>query len=145
MQASDEVKARLHHITHELRQTQQLLAAAADHTQTASDDIQVCNDLVPGLTEEMDRVYALRGDETYLGLRQENAKLRRDFAVLQHDYHQEKQFSQLLQSGIKEVQEKYENAIIEVADLKDEIKTLRNTPGKHHIGLMPSVERTDGI
>ena len=104
MQTSDEIKARLHHGSHELAQVQQLVATiqhlvatASDHIKTIYDEIQVCSDRadlidpaisaltdqIHALTEEMDRVYSLRNDESDLYLRQENNKLKREIAALQ--------------------------------------------------------------
>ena len=55
------------------------------------------------------------------------------------------QFNELLKFKINEMKEKYESAIIDNVDLRDTnanqavtIKTLQNTPGKHHTELLPS-------
>lgn len=54
-------------------------------------------------------------------------------------------FNELLKFKINEMKEKYESAIIDNVDLRDTnsnqaatIKTLQNTPGKHHNKLLPS-------
>lgn len=104
MQTSDELKARLHHGSHELAQVQQLVATiqhlvatASDHIKTTYDEIQVCSDRadlidpaisaltdqIHALAEEMDRVYSLRNNESDLYLRQEINKLKREIAALQ--------------------------------------------------------------
>lgn len=162
MRISDELKAHLYHGAQELRQSQQMLATVSDRLQTTFDEIQVCNgraDLIDPaidtlnrqihtLNEEMDRVYALRNDESDSYLKQENAQLKRDLAAVQQalrlevEQHQAhltdsvksneelaqrvqslEQFNSLLISKINEMREKYESAIIEVTDLK-------STPGK---------------
>lgn len=104
MQTSDEIKARLHHGSHELTEVQQLVATiqhlvatASDRIKTAYDDMQVCSDRtdlidpafialthqIHALTKEMDRVYSLRNDESDLYVRQESNKLKREIAALQ--------------------------------------------------------------
>ena len=156
MRISDELKARLHHGSHEIGQVKQLLAAALDHVQTVVDDIQRCHDhadLVDpaidtlnrqfhALTEEMNRVYALRSPEGNLHLQYENSKLRRDLASLQQVVKSNEElvqrmgnlerFNQMLKSKLNQMKEMYENAIIEVADLKDRNKTLHNMAGKRY-------------
>ena len=58
--------------------------------------------------------------------------------------HNLEQFNNLLKTKINEMKEKYESAIIDNADLrdtnaglKDTVKSLQNTPGKHHKGATP--------
>ena len=182
MRTSDEIKARLHHGSHELAQAQQLLATGLDHIQTAYDEIQVCNDRadlidsansalnhrIHALTEEMDRVFALRNDESDIYLRQENSKLKRESSVLQQAVTRQREeqqarlagsvkayeellqrngnlerFNQLLISRINEMKENYENAIIENTELKDTKKALQNTPGKYHRGRKLSLYSAD--
>ena len=169
MRISDELKARLHHGSHEIGQVQQLLAAALDRVQTVVDDIQLCNDRadlvdptfdtlnrqIHALTEEMNRVYALRDNESDLHLRLENSALRRDLAALQEAVESNEElaqrvgslerFSQMLKSKLKEMKEMYESAIIEVADLKEKNKTLYDMAGKHHRGLKLSLDGTDDL
>ena len=169
MRISDELKARLYHGSHEISQVQQLLATALDHVQTVVDDIQLCNDRadlvdpafdtlnrqIYALTEEMNRVYALRGNEGDLHLRHENSKLRRELAALQQAVESNNElaqrmgsverFNQMLKSKLNEMKEMYENAIIEVADLKDRNKTLFNMAGKHYKALMLSLDDTDDL
>ena len=157
MQISDEIKARLHHGAHELRQSLQLLATLSDRTRAAFDEIQVCNDRadlidpaidtlnqqIHTLNTEVDRVYALRNDESDSHLKQENVQLKRDLEAVQQalrlevEQHQAhltdsvksrdeliqrvqslEQFNSLLISKINEMREKYESAIIEVTELK---------------------------
>lgn len=171
MQTSDEIKARLHHSSHELRQTQQLLATVADRVQTAYDEIQVCSsraDLIDptidklncqinAMREDMDRLFALRNNDADQYLRQENAQLKKDVAALQQTLRLERgqhqahlsdavksneelnhriqdleQFNSLLKSKINEMKEKYEDAIIDIADMKGKKDTLQNNPRKHH-------------
>lgn len=184
MQISDEIKARLNHGARELSQALQLLATVTDRIHTAFDETQACSDCaglidpaidtlnhhIHTLTEEMDRVYSLRNDESDLYLRQENAKLKRDIAALQQALRREmeehqaylvastksndelvqraeglERFNQLLKSRLNEMKEKYESAIIEVADLKEMKKTLQNASGKYHRGLTPSLDSTDDL
>ncbi len=97
MQMSDELKARLHHGAHELRQSLQLLASVSDRTQTAIDEIQVCNDRadlidpaidtlrqkIHTLNEEVERVYALSNDKSDAYLKQENVQLKRNLEAVQ--------------------------------------------------------------
>ena len=97
MQMSDELKARLQHGAHELRQSLQLLATVSDRTQTAFDEIQVCNDRadlidpaidtlnqkIHTLNEEVDRVYALSNTKSDSYLKQENVQLKRDLEAVQ--------------------------------------------------------------
>lgn len=167
MRTSDEIKARLHHGSQELRQALQLLTTSSDHIQTAFDEIQVCQaradlidpaiDALSGqihtLTEDMDRVYSLRNDESDLYLRQENKHLKRDLAALQqalrHEMEQHRalltdsaksneelmqrvrnleRFTELLKSKLNEMKEQYETAIIDNADLRE---------GEDHKGLLP--------
>ena len=169
MWISDELKARLHHGSHEIGQVQQLLAAALDHVQTVVDDIQLCNDRadlvdptfdtldhqIHALTEEMNRVYALRGNEGDLHLRLENSKLKRDLAALQQAVKSNEElaqrmgslerFNQMLKSRLNEMKEMYESAIIEVADLKEKNKNLYNMAGKHHRSLKLFLGGTDDL
>ena len=169
MRISDELKARLHHGSHEISQVQQLLAAALDHVQTLVDDIQLCNDRadlvdpafdtlnrqIHALTEEMNRVYALRSNGSDLHLRLENSQLKRDLAALQQAVKSNEElaqhmgslerFNQMLKSKLNEMKEMYENAIIEVADLKEKNKNLYNMAGKHHRGLKLSLDGTDDL
>lgn len=164
MPISDELKARLHHGSHEIGQVQQHLAAVLDRVQMVVDDIQLCNDRpdlvdpavdtlnrqIHGLTEEMNRVYALGND---LHLRHENSQLKRDLAALQEAIKSNEEqtqrmgilerFNQMLKSKLNEMKEMYENAIIEVADLKAKNKTLYNMAGKYHIGLKLSLDGSD--
>ena len=105
MQSSEEIKAHLNHVAHELRHTLQSIATASDRVQTALDEVKVCNDrarfIDPTLdalnhqihtwTEEMDRVYSLRNDEIDIYLRQENSKLKRDNIALQQALHREEE------------------------------------------------------
>ena len=169
MRTSDEIKARLHHGDHELRQALQLLATTSDHIQAASDGIQVCidradliepaiNELkhqIQSLVEEISEVYSLRNNESDLHLRQQNAPLKKDLAALQQalsDEMEERQAhlpglvksneelvqrieglersTQLLKFRINEMTEKYESAIIEVAELKGTHRTLQGITGK---------------
>ena len=184
MRISDEIKARLNYGVRELSQTLQLLATVTEHIQTAFDETQVCSDRaglidpaidalnhqVQTLTEEMDRVYSLRNDESDLYLRQENTKLKRDFAALQQALRHElekhrtyivastksneelvqrignlERFNQLLKSRLNEMKDKYESAIIEIADLKDMNNTLQNASGKYRRGQTPSLDSTDDL
>ena len=169
MPISDELKARLHHGSHEIGQVQQLLAAALDHVQTVVDDIQLCNDRadlvdpafdtlnrqIHALTEEIKRVSALRSNEGDLHLRLENSKLKRDLAALQEAIKSDEElaqhigslerFNQMLKSKLNEMKEMYESAIIEVADLKEKNKTLYNMAGKRYRGLKLSLDETDEL
>ena len=169
MRISDELKARLHHGSHEIGQVQQLLASALDHVQMVVDDIQQCNDRVDlidpsfhalnrqihALTEEMNRVYALRNNENDVHLRLENSQLRRDLAALQEVVKSDEElaqhmgslerFNQMLKSKLNEMKEMYENAIIEIADLKEKNKTLYKMAGKHHRDLKLCPYSTDDL
>lgn len=166
MRTSDEIKARLHHGSQELRQALQLLTTSSDHIQTAFDEIQVCQaradlidpaiDALSGqihtLTEDMDRVYSLRNDESDLYLRQENKHLKRDLAALQqalrHEMEQHRalltdsaksneelmqrvrnleRFTELLKSKLNEMKEQYETAIIDNADLREAFNVTTST------------------
>lgn len=164
--SSEELTAHLRHAAHEIRQTQQLLATISDRVQTTSDEIHRCSDRVKlidptidalhhqirTLTEEMDRVYALRDDNTDSHLRQENAHLKRDIAAVQHALRREmdahhahrtesfktneelkqrvrslEQFNDLLKAKLNEMKGKYESAIIDNVDQKDTITGLTDT------------------
>ena len=164
MPISDELKARLHHSSHEIGQVHQHLAAVLDRVQMVVDDIHLCNDRtdlidpaidtlnrhIHALTEEMNRVYALGND---LHLRLENSQLKRDLAALQEaikSIEEQAQrmgslerFNQMLKSKLNEMKDMYENAIIEVADLKEKNTTLYNMAGKHHRRLKLSLDDTD--
>ena len=98
MQTSEEIKHRLNHGAHELHQVLQLLATLPGRIQTASNEIQVCNDRaeligptinalnheIKTLKEEMTRVYSSsRNSESNMHLKQENAQLKRELAALQ--------------------------------------------------------------
>ena len=126
--------------------------------------IDALNHEVHRLTAEMDRVYALRDDDgtdngTDAYLRRLNAQLRIDLAALQKALQREKEqhqanlttavecnkelkqrvlslerFNDLLKAKINEMREKYEDAIIEVTDLKDANRTLQSTPGEYRKG-----------
>lgn len=178
MRTSDEIKARLHHGAQELRQALQLLATSSDQIQTAFDEIQVCHnraDLIDPaidalslqihtLTEDMDRVYSLRNDESDLYLRQENKHLKRDLAALQQALRREmeqhqahlndaarsneelmqrirnlERFGDLLKSKINEMKEQYETAIIDNAELRDTINGSQGNPGEYHKWLQPLI------
>ena len=159
MRICDELKARLHHSSHEIGQLQQLLSTVVDHVQTVVDDVQQCSDRadlidpafntlnrqIHALTEEMNRVYALRNNENDVHLRLENSQLRKELAALQEVVKSNEEltqhlgslerFNQMLKSKLNEMKEMYENAIIEVADLKEKNKNLYNMAGKYHRGL----------
>ena len=157
----------------ELLQAQQLLATVSDRIQTATDEIKVCNDRADlidptidalhrqlhNLTEEMDRVYALRNDDSDEALKLEISQLKKQVTNLQQALRvQERQyqaqldesaksnellvqrvqslerFNNLLKVNINDMKERYETAIIDVADQKntiagqaDTIRTLQNT------------------
>ena len=184
MRTSDELKARLPHSTHEIAQLQQMIATASDQAQTTYNEVQLCKDRVGlldaafnalnhqnhALVKEMDRVYALRNDESDLYLRHENSKLKRDLAALQQALQQGRdeqqaqlanavqsneelaqrmesveRFNKLLISKLNEMKEMYESAIIEVTDLKAKNKTLHNISGKCHIGHKLSLGSTDDL
>ena len=184
MRISDEIKARLHHGAHELHQALQLLATSSDHIQTAFDEIQVCQNRadvidpaidalrlqIHTLTEDMDRLYSLRNNESDLYLKQENKQLKKDLAALQQALHREKEqhqahltdsarsneelmqrirnlerFGDLLKSKINEMKEQYENAIIDNADLRDTISGSQGNPGEYHTGLQLLFHITDGF
>ena len=169
MQSSDEIKARLNHIAHELRHTLQSIATASDRVQTALDEVQVCTDRalfinptldalnhqIHALTEEMDRVYSLRNDESDVCLRQENSKLKQDNRALQQALHREEEQHQahlteavrsndaliqhirtlerlndMLRKKLAETKERCESALIDNVDLKDTILSLQGTLGK---------------
>ena len=171
MPLSDQIIARLRHQAHELHQCQHLIATVSDRVQTVLDEIQVCSDhaslidpavntlvhRIQTLTEEMDRVYALRNDEHDSNLREENSRQKRDLAFLhetirhakeQHEAHVNdlsksnkelsrrverlEKFNGLLKSRTNEMRQQYEVAIIDNVDLKDTVKTLQSTPGKYH-------------
>ena len=169
MSTSGQIIARLSHQAYELHQCQQLIATLSDRVQTVLDEIQVCTDhaslidpavdtlnqQIQSLTEDMDRVYALRNDEHDSQLREENSRQKRDLAFLhetirrdkeQHEAHvndlsksneeltrrveELEKFNDLLRSRTNEMREEYESAIIDVVDLKNTVKTLQSTPGK---------------
>ena len=134
----------------------------SDRVKLIDPTIDALNREVHRLTTEMDRVYALRDDDgTDNGadsyLRQLNAQLRIDLAALQKALQCEKEqhqadltksaeynkdlkqrvlslerFNDLLKAKLNEMKEKYETAIIDNVDLRDTIKSVQNTPGKHH-------------
>ena len=164
MPISDEFKARLHHGSREISQVHQHLAAVLDRVQILVDDIQLYNDRtdlvdptidtlnrhIHALAGEINRVYALGND---LHLRLENSQLKRDLAALQEAIKSTEEqaqrmgslerFNQMLRSKLNEMKEMYENAIIEVADLKEKNTTLYNMAGKHYRGLKLSLDGTD--
>ncbi|KAF6234815.1 hypothetical protein HO173_007035 [Letharia columbiana] len=166
MRMSDEIQARLNHSVHELCEVQQLLATASDRVQTAFDAIQVCNaraeEIDPtinglnrqihALNEDMDRVFALRNDESGSYLIQENAQLKRDVTALQTalrceiGQHQAQltdsvkpdqelvqrvqsleQFITQLKTRINEMREQYESAIIDNVDQRHTIAAQADT------------------
>ena len=168
---SGQIIARLRHQAYELHQCQHLIAKVSDRVQTVLDDIQVCSDhaslidpavntlnhQIQSLTEEMDRVYALRNDEHDSYLREENSRQKRDLAFLheafrhakeQHEAHVKdlsksnkeltrrvenlEKFNDLLKSRTNEMRQDYESAIIDNVDLKNTVKTLQSTPGEYH-------------
>ena len=168
---SGQIIVRLQHQAYELHQCQQLIATVSDRVQTVIDEIQVCSDhaslidpavntlnhQIQTLTEEMDRVYALRNDEHDSYLREENSRQKRDLAFLhetirrakeQHKAHvndlsksnkeltrrveQLEKFNDLLKSRTNEMRKDYESAIIDNVDLKNTVKDLQSTPGKYH-------------
>ena len=167
MRISDELKARLHQSSHEIGHVQKLLGSVIDHVQGIADDIHLCNDRVDlinpafdtlnrqihALTEEMNRVYALRSNESELHLQSENSKLRRDLEALQQAVNSNEEltqrleslerFNQMLKSKLNEIKEMYENAIIEVAELKEKNKTFYAMAGKYHRGLKLSLDGTN--
>ena len=169
----DQLKSHLSHGGHELRQALQLLPTVVGCIQTAADDFQVCNDLVEliigpafealnrqnhGLNEEMDRVFALRHDESTSYLKEENAKLKRDLAAALEGLRRETEAElissnkpntksdqhiqyleglvQHLKIKLNEMREKYESAIIENLDLK-------NHPGNYDKCHSPSLNSTN--
>ena len=184
MQTSDEIKARLGHVAHELRHTLQSVTTASDRIQTALDEVQVCHDRalsieptidalnhqINTLTEEMDRVYSLRNDESDLYLRQENARLKRDIgawqralrreieehqahlaeavksneALAQHNKDLER-FNDVLKKGLAKMKEQYESAIIENLDLKDAISSSQSTSGRIQRSCNLSLHGTDDL
>ncbi|KAM0799491.1 hypothetical protein BDR22DRAFT_890382 [Usnea florida] len=164
---SGQIIARLRHQAYELHQCQQLIATVSDRVQTVLDDIQVCTDhaslidpavdtlnqRIQTLTEDMDRVYALRNDEHDSYLREENSRQKRDIAFLHESIRQAKEqheahvndlsesnkeltqrveelakFNDLLRSRTNEMRQEYESAIIDNVDLKNTVKTLQSTP-----------------
>lgn len=166
MRMSDEIQARLNHSVHELCEVQQLLATASDRVQTAFDAIQVCNaraeEIDPtinglnrqihALNEDMDRVFALRNDESGSYLIQENAQLKRDVTALQTALRSEigqhqaqltdsvkpdqelvqrvqslEQFITQLKTRINEMREQYESAIIDNVDQRHTIAAQADT------------------
>ena len=171
MPISGQIIARLRHQAYELQQCQQLIATVSDRVQTVLDEIQACSDhaslidptvdalnhRIQTLTEEMDRVYALRNDEHDSYLREENSRQKRDLAFLhetirqakeQHEAHVNdlsksnkeltrrveklEKFNDLLRSRTNEMRQQYESAIIDNVDLQNTVKTLQSTPGKYH-------------
>lgn len=167
MPISGQIIVRLCHQAYELHQCQQLIATVSDRVQTVLDEIQVCSDhaslidpavntlnqQIQPLTEEMDRVYALRNDEHDSYLREENSQQKRDLAFLhetirhakeQHEAHVNdlsksnkeltwrvenlERFNDLLRSRTNEMRIQYEGAIIDNVELKETIKTLQSTP-----------------
>ena len=184
MLMSDQITARLRHQAYELHQCQHLIATVLDRVQTVLDEIQVCSDhaslidpaintlnhQIHTLTEEMDRVYALRNDEHDSYLRQENSQQKRDLAFLhetirhakeQHEAHVNdlsesnkeltgrverlEKFNDLLKSRTNEMKKQYECAIIDNVDLKDTVKTLQSTPGKYHQSYQLFGHATDKV
>ena len=171
MPISGQIIVRLQHQAYELHQCQQLIAAVSDRVQTVLDEIRICSDhaslidpavntlnhQIQTLTEEMDRVYALRNDEHDSYLREENSRLKRDLAFLHETFRRAKEqheaqikdlsrsnkeltrrveqlekFNDLLKSRTNEMRKDYESAIIDNVDLKNTVKTLQSTPGKYH-------------
>ena len=182
MPISSQIIARLRHQAYELHQCQQLIAKVSDRVQTVLDDIQVCSDhaslidpavntlnhQIQTLTEEMDRVYALRNDENDSYLREENSRQKRDLAFLhetirlakeQHEAHVNdlsksnkeltrrvenlEKFNDLLKSRTNEMRQQYECAIIDNVELKETVKTLQSTPGKSHKSYQICGDATD--
>lgn len=166
MRTSEEIKARLQHGAQQIREVLQLLAASSDCIQTTFEEIRVCHDRanlidpviselshqIQTLTEDMDRVYSLRNDESDLYLKQENKNLKRELAALQQALRHEteehqahltnsvksneelvqriqslERFNHLLKTKINEMKEQYDGAIIDLADQRDTIACLRVT------------------
>ena len=163
MRTSNEIKACLQHDAYELCQVQELSATSSGHVQTATDGIHMSNShanlikptidaqirQIHGLSEEIVRVYALRSNESDAHLKNENAQLKQDVVALrealrleteQHqahltDFARSERFNTQLKVWLKEMKDKYEDAIIENLDLKDPNKALQSTLRKHRKGL----------
>ena len=158
MQTTNEIRARLNHGAHEILQTQELLATVTDRLQIVLDQIRLCNSRtelieptidtlkhqIHTLNEEMDRVYALRNNESDLYLRQENVRLKKDIVASHQALRREMEEGQtritelvksnenlrqrvgslerlndVLKSKTNEMKEQYESAIIDNVDLRD--------------------------
>lgn len=127
MQKVDEVRARLHHGTHELIQVQQLVATASDRFRTVVEEILDTQQILRRTMEEH-QARLTEMVKAYEELTQHIGSLER--------------FNDLLKSKTNEMKEQYESTIIENVDLrdvntglKDTVRTLQNTPGKSHNGL----------
>ena len=135
-----------------------------DRADLVDSTVDALNREILTVNEEMDRVNSLRNNESDLYLRQENAHLKRDIAAMQQALRREMEehkaqltesvksnedltrrirklehFNELLKVRINEMKEKYESAIIDNLDLRDTVKSLQNTPGKHPPSSSPSL------